>query len=189
MHVIRRSEYREMSWKNGGGTTTELYASPGGKLAFDWRVSIATVNEDGPFSAFPGCERHIMVLSGNGMRLEIAGRGKTDLQPLQPFSFSGDAGVAGILVDGPVQDFNLIVREEFGSGVLRVMDFEPGAEIGSQDATQFFYVLAGANHFTNYMVDPMDSFWLDQGEQVLLKASMKAVVCEIIPRRRLLPNV
>ncbi len=38
-----------MPWKNGGGVTTEICVSPPSG-AFDWRVSIATVNADGPFS-------------------------------------------------------------------------------------------------------------------------------------------
>ncbi len=183
MHIIRPPEYLMMPWKNGGGTTTELCACPRGTAAFDWRVSIAVVNQNGPFSAFSGYERHIMVLSGNGMRLDMAGRGKFELQPFEPVSFSGEAEVMGVLAEGAVQDFNLIVREEFGDGVLRVMDFEPGVEIGSEDGLRFFYLLDGSCHFgDNVTLYPKDSFWIDQGENIRLTAFMKAVVCAITPR-------
>ena len=110
MHVIRPAEYRVMPWKNGGGSTTEIYVSPNGTGPFNWRVSIATVNEDGPFSVFNGYERHIMVLSGAGMALDVEGRGRIDLAPLNPFSFSGDLQVASSLSHGPVLDFNLMVH-------------------------------------------------------------------------------
>ncbi len=182
MHIIRPPEYLVMPWKNGGGTTTELYACPRGTAGFDWRVSIATVNQDGPFSTFRGYERHIMVLSGNGMRLDVTGLGKHDLYSLEPFSFSGEAEVVGALLEGAVEDFNLIVRGEFGDGVLCVMDFEPGDEIGSEDGLRFFYLLEGVCQFGNNIMQCKDSFWLHQGERIRLKAFIKAVVCAITPR-------
>ena len=183
MHIIRPPEYLVMPWKNGGGTTTELCACPRGAAAFDWRASIAVVNQNGPFSAFGGYERHIMVLSGNGMRLEIAGRGTFELQPFEPVSFSGEVQVVGVLSEGGVQDFNLIVRRTFGCGLLRVMDFEPGEEIGSEDGLRFFYLLEGGCHFgDDIILYPNDSFWLDRGEHIRLTAFMKAVVCAITPR-------
>ena len=63
-------EYRRMPWKNGGGSTDEIATYPrgAGLDAFDWRVSIAHVASDGPFSRFPGVERTITLLEGAGMR-------------------------------------------------------------------------------------------------------------------------
>ena len=50
-------------WRNGGGRTRELLAWPD---AADWkvRVSVADVESDGPFSAFPGVQRWFAVLEG-----------------------------------------------------------------------------------------------------------------------------
>ena len=55
-------------WRNGGGLTRELLAWPG---SGDWvlRVSVADIEADGPFSAFPGIDRWFTVLSGAGVRL------------------------------------------------------------------------------------------------------------------------
>jgi environmental stress-induced protein Ves len=111
-----------MPWQNGAGVTTEIWVSPEGSgLAgepFDWRVSIADVTTDGPFSTFPGYDRHIMLLDGQGMRLESEEYGAIDLVRYRPAAFSGDWTVAGRLVDGPVRDFNLMVARRFGSGSL-----------------------------------------------------------------------
>lgn len=44
MHrLLTRADYRPMSWKNGGGRTTEIATGPAGAGpdAWDWRVSIA----------------------------------------------------------------------------------------------------------------------------------------------------
>jgi environmental stress-induced protein Ves len=122
MKVLRREEYKVMPWKNGGGITTEIWVSPPGMgLAgepFDWRVSIADVASDGPFSKFPGYDRHIMLLEGEGMRLVTDEGGVIDLALHRPAAFSGDWTVSGKLIDGPVRDFNLMVARRFGRGSL-----------------------------------------------------------------------
>ena len=154
-----------MPWKNGGGVTTEIFASPPSG-DFDWRVSIATVNADGPFSTFDGYERHIMTLSGEGMTLDIEGRGKFTLEPFRPFSFSGDAQVHGSLLRGTVLDFNLMVRRDFGLGTLRVMECSAGDKLGSEKNSYLVYVLQGKCKAGAYELEPNTSFYL--GEETSL---------------------
>ena len=77
MHrVLTPADYRRMPWKNGGGHTTEIAAEPpgAGMASFAWRVSVADIAHDGPFSAFPGVDRTLVLLAGDGMRLATAGR-------------------------------------------------------------------------------------------------------------------
>src|SRR5258707_14720415 len=68
--VLSPSDYRRMPWKNGGGHTHEIAAHPegAGMAAFAWRVSIAEIAQDGPFSSFPGVDRTLVLLAGNGGR-------------------------------------------------------------------------------------------------------------------------
>jgi environmental stress-induced protein Ves len=182
MRIIRSSEYRVMPWKNGGGATTEMYVSPNGAGPFNWRVSIATVNANGPFSAFNGYERHIMVLPGAGMTLDVEGRGKIGLEPLRPFTFSGDAGVYGTLPSGPVLDFNLMVCRDFGHGTLHVVEGRAGDRLGSEAVLHFIYVLQGEWVIGNERLRPNDSFCLEMGECVSLSVPLKLVICAITPR-------
>ncbi len=120
MRRIVPAEYRQMPWRNGGGTTTEIVVAPA-EGRFVHRVSIADVAIDGPFSRFQGYDRHIMLLTGNGMRLECGPHGTIDLTaPLAPRPFSGDWDVQGTLVDGPVRDFNLIVDRSRATSSLEV---------------------------------------------------------------------
>lgn len=115
--VLHPSDYRRMRWKNGGGWTTELLVFPDSgadaNSPFDWRVSIAEIESDGAFSAFPGCDRHIALLDGVGMelRFEDAESARLD-QRLQFVPFAGEAPVFGKLLSGPVRDFNVITRRE-----------------------------------------------------------------------------
>jgi environmental stress-induced protein Ves len=180
MLVIRPPEYRVMPWKNGGGVTTEIFASPPAGN-FDWRVSIARVNGDGPFSTFIGYERHIMTLAGEGMRLEVEGRGRFDLEPFKPFSFSGDIRVSGSLQNGPVLDFNLMVRRDFGRGALSVLDCNAGHRLGSGPSLHLVHVIKGECEIGDGRVRPNDSFWLEAGEHVFLPADLKLAICEITP--------
>ena len=96
-------------WKNGAGLTRELAVAPAPD-GFDWRLSIAEVARDAPFSAFPGIDRCIVLLDGAGMALRLPQCVHPLVQPFTAFEFSGDDAVDARLVDGPTTDFNVMVR-------------------------------------------------------------------------------
>ena len=70
MRLVRRADLTPRPWKNGGGVTREIAAHPpeAGLDGFDWRLSMADVASDGPFSAFPGIDRTLTVIEGAGAR-------------------------------------------------------------------------------------------------------------------------
>jgi environmental stress-induced protein Ves len=106
---------RRLPWKNGRGVTQELAIWPENAAFergdFEWRISRATVGEDGPFSLFPGFERVLVVSHGADLVLShgehAPGR---RVRPLEPYRFSGDWHTSAQLVDGPVSDFNVLGR-------------------------------------------------------------------------------
>jgi len=113
MRILRAGQHRRMPWKNGGGETTEIIASPQGTGLdeFDWRISMARVAADGPFSRFAGIERTLCVIEGEGIALEIAGAAEVVLtQASSPFHFAGDVRVRSRLVEGPITDLNVMTR-------------------------------------------------------------------------------
>jgi environmental stress-induced protein Ves len=102
-----------MPWKNGAGETTEIAVSPlGASLdAIDWRLSMASVAADGPFSIFEGIDRTLAVLEGEGIRLSFGNSAPVALSPSSPpFCFRGDVSVTGNLLGGPITDFNVMTR-------------------------------------------------------------------------------
>ena len=142
--ILRSSDYQRMPWKNGGGTTTEIWkaASPAGEML--WRLSIAHIASDGPFSEFPGIDRWIMVVSGNGMELTIEGLGAKRLdRPFEPLFFPGDAKTDCRLIDGPIRDFNFMIARSFGKGTLEVLQLTAGMAAPLGENTAAVYVLAG----------------------------------------------
>jgi environmental stress-induced protein Ves len=105
------SDRAASAWRNGGGVTHEVLACPPGEH-FDWRISIADVDSDGPFSPFSGCARIITVLRGSGMALTIDGVTHVLDRRFEPFRFDGDAATDCRLLAGSVVDFNVIHRHD-----------------------------------------------------------------------------
>jgi environmental stress-induced protein Ves len=142
--LLRAADLVAAPWKNGGGSTREIAAYPPGS-GFDdfaWRVSIADVGTDGPFSRFPGIDRTIVLLDGNGMKLIVdhADEHRLD-KTFVPFEFPGEAKVDAVLIDGATQDFNLMIRRERASGNLSVLR-GPG-ELALDRDIQILFVARG----------------------------------------------
>lgn len=112
MQILRATAYRTMPWKNGGGETIEMAVSPAGASfdTFDWRLSMAHVGAPGPFSLFPGTDRTLSVIEGRGLTLKLPDRDVTLDRKSAPFAFSGDVTVDSTLVDGAIDDLNVMTR-------------------------------------------------------------------------------
>ncbi|RDV00243.1 HutD/Ves family protein [Trinickia dinghuensis] len=93
-------------WRNGGGITRTLATN--GKA---WRVSVAQVERDGPYSRFEGITRVSFVLRGRGVTLRAAEPRSSAVVALEPFeAVEYDGGIEwdASLVDGPVTALNVM---------------------------------------------------------------------------------
>jgi environmental stress-induced protein Ves len=113
--ALRRAGYKRMRWRNGAGWTTELAVHPADASVdrgFDWRLSVAEIDADSDFSAFPDYDRTILLLEGNGMELALGDGSEPVMLNVRgaPFRFSGATTVHCRLLDGPSRDFNVMVR-------------------------------------------------------------------------------
>jgi environmental stress-induced protein Ves len=139
MRIIRAADCLVMPWKNGGGTTTEIAVAPEGASLddFDWRISMAHVGQDGPFSSFPGIDRTLSVLTGAGITLDFGDGEQIRLDRASaPYPFAADRAVDGVLIDGPIDDLNVMSRR--GRWRHRV---ERLARAGSVSASEGLLVL------------------------------------------------
>ncbi|GAA0455056.1 HutD/Ves family protein [Streptomyces olivaceiscleroticus] len=100
-------------WSNGGGTTREIAAGPPGAgwSTFAWRVSLADVDRDGPYSPLPGVRRILTMVAGAGMELTVDGVRTAVTERFRPVSFAGGAATDCRLAAGPVVNFNVMVRD------------------------------------------------------------------------------
>ena len=101
-----------MPWRNGGGETIELAAHPHDAEygVFDWRVSLARIDRDGPFSAFPGVDRTFSVIDGDGVDLTLGAEPPRRLtREVACTAFPGEEDCRCHLIRGPVTALNVMV--------------------------------------------------------------------------------
>jgi environmental stress-induced protein Ves len=112
--IISPDQYKKILWKNGKGETTELAISEGGSIDdFDWRISIASVMENGEFSDFTGYMRNLVLLEGDGIDLHHDGSKIDHLENvLSVATFNGSCKTVGVLKSGPITDFNLMTDQK-----------------------------------------------------------------------------
>lgn len=133
MQLFLRADHRVVPWKNGRGTTTEIAIHPpGGSVqgGFDWRLSMAAISEDGPFSSFPGVDRVLVLLEGHGV--DLVSEERTDrLRDHALARFPGERAVTARLHRGPVRDLNLMVRRGAFSFDAEVRRISGSTDLGS----------------------------------------------------------
>lgn len=108
VRTIPRVDQRDEPWANGAGSTTVVLREPDGP---DWtvRISVATVEHDGPFSALPGTRRVLVPLDAP-MGLRFPDGHELRAARMGVLAFDGEPAPAGLLPDGPTRDFNLMLR-------------------------------------------------------------------------------
>jgi environmental stress-induced protein Ves len=123
LQIIRKSSFKAIPWKNGGGITHEVIRAPVAGDPFLWRVSVAEIESSGPFSDFTGYRRHMVLLRGRGLMLRFSTRDRCLLQKVgDSAQFDGAAAPHCDLLDGPCVDLNFMVAESLRSDarVLRL---------------------------------------------------------------------
>ena len=112
MRLIAATDNQRTRWKNDGGWTTEIARSADGDGEdFRWRVSIAEIESNGPFSSFPGIERDLLLLEGNGIELDIDETAPRRLtRRFERVRFDGASRVECRLLAGSTRDFNVMAR-------------------------------------------------------------------------------
>ncbi|MBX5151178.1 HutD family protein [Rhizobium lentis] len=150
MRILRAGDHKRMPWKNGKGETVEIAVSPPGAAIddFDWRISMAAVAEDGPFSIFPGIDRTLAVLDGNGMVLEIDGSAAVLLTTQStPLAFPADIPVTARLEDGAITDLNVMTRRGGLTHSLTRIEIDAAVRVPLPSRTCLFLCHRGSVSF------------------------------------------
>jgi len=120
VRIQRSREHTPMPWANGRGTSYEIASDRNESGEWTWRLAMAPVNEDGPFSRIECVNRSLAVVEGAGMLLSVD-RKKLQCLPLQVVRFRGDAVTEAALTDGPIMDINLMVRRKEADGEMAMV--------------------------------------------------------------------
>jgi environmental stress-induced protein Ves len=166
VRIIRANDCKTTPWKNGGGSTTEIAIGPAGASlqAFDWRVSMARVASDGPFSDFAGIDRTLVVVRGNGLVLTIGEHAPATLSSGAPaVSFSGDTPTSARLTAGEITDLNVMTRRRRFRHRLQRIDKSTPCDFGADDIA-IVLSLDG----TTTVAFERDRITLDHGDAALI---------------------
>jgi environmental stress-induced protein Ves len=116
-----------MPWKNGGGETIEIAVGPDNASleTFEWRISRALIRSDGPFSPFPGIDRTIVAIEGDGILLRFDDAEPVRLSPGDPpLPFAGEMSVESRMIGGEVMDLNVMTRRGRFHHHLRILEID-----------------------------------------------------------------
>jgi environmental stress-induced protein Ves len=180
MSILRLRDCPARPWKNGLGRTRELAVEPAGAGMDDflWRASVAEVDSAAPFSAFPGVDRTIALLDGDGFAMALDdGRTHALTEPFTPFAFPGESAVAVRLAGGPTRDFNLMLRRARVRGALRALQ-APGSH-PLDPATKLVYCARGSVDTGEGRLHPGDAWRTDGGGRIVLGEASAALVIEV----------
>ncbi len=168
MHIqlIPANEYQRIRWKNGLGWTREITRFPSAGDNWVWRLSIAEVDKDGPFSAFENIDRELVLLSGEGMRLNFTDGESVILNPPHDkHRFAGEREINAELINGPTQDFNVMWRRDrYEAQVLHRPLVGPMVFFSEKNVTWAIYMLRGIAQFK----DQPQLLRMQQGDSALL---------------------
>ena len=173
MRHLTAADYLRTRWKNGGGETVQLAIFPEGASLddFAWRISMAAIDRDGPFSLFAGVDRSLAVLDGDGVVLHIDGKRHQLAAGGEPLRFGGDARTAAELISGPVRDFNVMTRRGVAGHRLGVM--REGDKQSAASGLAAIFAVGDARVLARDAVielGPHELLVLDPGESAVLQA-------------------
>ncbi|MBL8722727.1 MAG: HutD family protein [Planctomycetes bacterium] len=170
---LPRAAQREQPWTNGGGRTREVAIAPAGATlaaGCRWRVSCAEVASDGPFSVLPGMDRSLWLLAGAGCELELGDQTVRLDRRWQRVDFAGERQVAARLLDGPVQDLNVMVERASTRVAAALLHLAPGTglQLPGDGEEQLLLLLAGGA--------AVHGGWLEPGDAVLWTGTTPVLV-------------
>lgn len=125
--------FTAMPWRNGGGTTHEIAVDPGDDpaVSFRWRLSMADLAGDGPFSTFPGSDRVLLLLAGDDVALQIDGAPPAPLAVGTAIAFPADVPTSLTMGPAPGRDLNLMWDRARVDAAMTVVDAAAEAVCGA----------------------------------------------------------
>jgi environmental stress-induced protein Ves len=192
--LLRGADLVESCWKNGGGVTREIarYPADSDGDGFLWRVSVAEVEKSGPFSRFSFIDRTMVLLSGQGMRLEErGGLTHTLSRPFDVARFDGEIEIEASLIDGPTKDFNVMLKRGCQEGSIDVWRGNGEHRLYATDVLLYcvsgtFEIVLGGNvaaeEVSNggpFVLNETDTLWLERPWSLPCSASGSGVILAV----------
>lgn len=161
--LLNQANYKVMKWKNGRGETSEIARLPEAD-PFIWRLSMAPVIENGPWSLFPGYDRYLTLVEGKGLKLndKVINFGEV-------IKFSGDENISAELIDGKIIDLNLIVRRSEVQVKYEVIQLSKKSySFSKKGKVVFIFCLLGELNISEFRVMEKDTLQIEEAHGQLI---------------------
>lgn len=169
--LLPASGYRRERWRNGLGWTHEILRLPA-RGEWQLRLSVAEVDQSSAFSPFPGIEREIVLLEGEGMQLQFADGETVRLAPPHGrLRFDGGRSLIGTPLAGPTRDYNAMWQRAALQAQLFHRPLQGSMLFTTEaDVAWSLYLLAGQARFPQVpalagILHAGDSAWLGAGRR------------------------
>lgn len=146
MWTVTPERARAVPWRNGRGTTRELFRVPD-RDAWQWRLAIASSACAAPFSAFPGVDRELLLVRGAALELRFRTGRTTRLTVGERTRFAGDEAATGVPIAGATEQLNLMWLRSQADFETDVVDVDPQRSVEIRSATWLvLHVVRGSMH-------------------------------------------
>lgn len=160
-----------MPWKNGAGVTAEIAIDPPGadfkEGKFNWRLSSARIDDENRFSQFPGYNRILTVLSGEGLMLN-----QEELGPFEVFEFQGEEEIDCTLLRNPVEDLGVIFKRDKYKSSMQILDVSAPMYLKLEVGTHFFLPLSLPVNIAGTDLRPTEFLRIEEAESVEIQAKV-----------------
>jgi environmental stress-induced protein Ves len=172
--ILRKGEYRAVPWLNGGGITHDIVVD--GAPVARRRLSLATIDRDGPFSDLHGYDRTIVLATGAGFTLTFADGAQVTLDRLGTrWDFAGETMPSCSLLAGSVQAFNVMAHRDAARAEVEVAHRLPHVP-WRERWPAYVFVIAGELAAGAETIGEHDTLFIDVGERELVATQESLVV-------------
>jgi uncharacterized protein len=144
MRVISANEFSKGLWKNGRGVSWDIATGPSRRgQEFGWRLAIAEITEDGPFSLYGPIDRVFTLIEGNGVALVFRDRRLVIDGIHAPHTFACDVSTECHLTSGPCRALNLFTARGEWAADVKIIPVAEIEDIHPAGATCLLFALQG----------------------------------------------
>ena len=156
--VIRGASLQSVPWQNGRGTSRSVVTRLGRDGHLLWKVAVAELVADAPFSTYPHCDRIFIPIAGDPpVSLAFGTAAPEPCALLVPKPFAGETA-ARCTVPVPGQAFNVIADRRHERPEVSVLRLEAGDPVDAPDAPEvIIHCVSGELAVAGELLGPGDS--------------------------------
>jgi environmental stress-induced protein Ves len=177
IRFIPQSSLVEGRWRNGQGVSWEIASfrktfRKGSAVDVSWRFAKARIDNDVPFSIYPGMNRIFMMIEGQGMDLEFDdGKVLQVHEKFVPHAFACDVPLVCKLRGGPSLDLNLFTARGEYRAECEVMNCNGSMDIETKKVEAVIYVLDRTVEVNGTLLQQGDAAFVEGEDSINFKGA------------------